>query len=206
VTCGQGILIPYHLLNLSFHFLPMVNPWRSSAPYLMTLTTAVMLSFTAGALGQDENQTQDNQSPQPTKVLESEERGFNPAAVENLLSLGDEASGEGDLEMARKHYSDARSAARTLVGFYRDLSGAFRGLDARVPREMDRKGRRSIELQAEANLRLAALYRRLGQPEVAVPLLVEVIKLMTVTHAVGVRAYQDLLELGFAETTYNGPS
>ena len=71
---------------------------------------------------------------------------------------------------------------------------------------MDRKGRRSITLQAEANLRLAALYRRLKQPEVAVPLLVDVIKLMTVTSPMGAQAYQQLVELGFAETTYDGPS
>ena len=61
-------------------------------------------------------------------------------------------------------------------------------------------------LQAEASLRLAALYRRLEQPEVAVPLLVEVIKLMTVTNPLGVQAYQQLVELGFAETPYDGPS
>lgn len=165
----------------------------------MALAVAAALPLANGSFAQD-------QAPsEPAKVLQSE-GSFNPGAVERLLSQGDEAVAAGDLETARKHYDDARGAARALAGFYRDLSGGFRGLDARVPREMDTKGRRSITLQAEAGLRLAALYRRLEQPEVAVPLLVEVIKLMTVTNPLGIQAYQELVELGFAETTYEGPN
>ena len=181
----------------------MRNLWQFSAAHFMALAVALILPLANGSFAQD----QDPQDPsEPVKVLQSDEGGFNPDTVERLLSQGDEAIAAGELETARKHYDDARDAARALAGFYRDLSGAFRGLDARVPREMDSKGRRSITLQAEANLRLAALYRRLEQPEVAVPLLVDVIKLMTVTSPLGTQAYQQLVELGFAETTYEGPS
>ncbi|OOV34678.1 hypothetical protein BV53_05290 [Candidatus Synechococcus spongiarum LMB bulk15N] len=178
----------------------MRNIWQFSAGCFMALAIVLVLPLANGSFAQDQEDPSE-----PTKVLQSDEASFNPGAVERLLSQGDEAVAAGDLETARKHYDDARSAARVLAGFYRDLSGAFRGLDARVPREMDAKGRRSITLQAEANLRLAALYRRLEQPEVAVPLLVDVIKLMTVTSPVGTQAYQQLVELGFAETTYAGP-
>ena len=41
---------------------------------------------------------------------------------------------------------------------FSDLSGAFRGLDARIPREMDTKGREALALLAQTNLRLAALF------------------------------------------------
>ena len=178
----------------------MRNLWQSAAGYFMVLAVATVLPLTNGSFAQDQD------PPEPVKVLQSNEASFNPDAVERLLNQGDEAVAAGDLEAARRYYDDARDAARALSGFYRDLSGAFRGLDARVPREMDTKGRRSITLQAEANLRLAALYRRLEQPEVVVPLLVDVIKLMTVTSPLGAQAYQQLVELGFAETTYEGPS
>lgn len=180
--------------------LPVRNLWQSSAGCFTALAVAMVLPLAHGSFAQEQDP-----SDAATKVLQSAEASFNPDAVERLLSQGDEAVAAGDLETARKNYDDARSAARALAGFYRDLSGAFRGLDARVPREMDTKGRRSITLQAEANLRLAALYRRRQQPEVAVPLLVDVIKLMTVTSPLGTRAYQQLVELGFAETVYQGP-
>ena len=71
-----------------------------------------------------------------------------------------------------------------------------------IPREMDRKGRDALGLLAEADLRLAALFRRQNQPEVAVPVLVEVVKLMTPAQPQGRKAYQNLIELGFVDTEF----
>ena len=105
------------------------------------------------------------------RVLAQAEGGFNPAAVRSMLAEGDAAASRGDLAEARADYDKARKASKQLLAFYRDLSGAFRGLDARIPREMDTKGREALELLAETNLRLAALFRRQNQPEVAVPVL-----------------------------------
>ena len=145
------------------------------------------------------------QAPEASsRVLAQSQTGFNPAVVQSLINKGDAAAAAGDLTAARKAYDDARKASKQLLAFYRDLSGAFRGLDARIPREMDTKGRESLALLAEANLRLAALFRRQNQPEVAVPVLVEVVKLMTPSQAQGQKAYQSLVELGFVETEFKG--
>jgi hypothetical protein len=130
---------------------------------------------------------------------------FDVSAVRSLLSRGDAAVASGNLAEGRRLYDLARDSSRRLLGFYRDLSGAFRGLDARIPREMDDKGRQTLDLLAEANLRLAALFRRQNQPEVAVPLLVEVVKTMTPTNEKGRQAYQQLVELGFVTTPYTAP-
>ncbi len=139
---------------------------------------------------------------EPRKVLEGPEGAFNLTAVKGLLTRGDAAVARGDLAAARKDYDLARDASRRLLGFYRDLSGSFRGLDARIPRDMDQNGREALELFAQANLRLAALLRRQNEPEVAVPLLVEVVKVMTPAREEGRRAYQTLVELGFATIPY----
>ena len=69
---------------------------------------------------------------------------------------------------------------------------------------MGDKGRESIKIWAESNARLAALYKRKNQPEVAVPLLVEIIRLMSPTSTEGKEAYKDLVQLGFVETPYRG--
>ena len=138
------------------------------------------------------------------RVLAQSNDGFNPSAVQALIDKGDAAAASGDLATVRKAYDDARKASKQLLAFYRDLSGAFRGLDARIPREMDSKGRQALGLLAESNLRLAALFRRQNQPEVAVPVLVEVVKLMTPSQPQGQKAYQSLLELGFVETEFKG--
>lgn len=122
--------------------------------------------------------------------------------VRGLLARGDAAAARGDLTEARRLYDQARDLSRRLLGFYRDISGAFRGLDARIPREMDQKGRETLQVLAQTNLRLAALFRRQNQPEVAVPLLVEVVKVMTPVSEEGRQAYQALVEIGFANTPY----
>ena len=77
-------------------------------------------------------------------------------------------------------------------------------MDARIPEEMGNKGRESIKIWAESNARLAAVYKSKKQPEVAVPLLVEIIRLMSPTSSEGKEAYNNLVQLGFVETPYRG--
>lgn len=169
----------------------------------LSLTALALMAGLAVAPASSIAQTADQAAGDVSKVLASG-AGFNTAAVESLLQRGDAAVAAGNLAEARKSYDDARSASKQLLAFYRDLSGAFRGLDARIPREMDAKGRSALALLAQANLRLAALFRRQNQPEVAVPVLVEVVRLMTPSQPEGQKAYQSLLELGFVETPFAG--
>lgn len=144
------------------------------------------------------------QAQEEIKSLAATGTAFDVNAVKALIARGDAASAAGNLPEARRLYDQARDASRRLLGFYRDLSGAFRGLDARIPREMDEKSRQSLEYLVQTDMRLAALFRRQSQPEVAVPLLVEVVKVMSPTSEQGRKAYQQLLEIGFVSTPWYG--
>ena len=138
------------------------------------------------------------------KVLSSTNKKLSISDVQDFLTEGDKLVKNGDFESAKQTYDKARNLARQLSGFYRDLNSSFKGLDARVPMEMEKKGRKSIKIWAKANARLASLYKRKEQPEVAVPLLVEIIRLMSPNSPQGKEAYENLLQLGFVETTYKG--
>jgi len=138
------------------------------------------------------------------KVLSSTNKKLSISDVQEFLTKGDNLVKNGDFETAKQNYDKARNLSRQLAGFYRDLNSAFKGLDARVPTEMEKKGRKSIKIWAESNARLASLYIKKKQPEVAVPLLVEIIRLMTPNSPEGNEAYENLLQLGFVETTYKG--
>jgi tetratricopeptide (TPR) repeat protein len=146
----------------------------------------------------------ESKNPNEYKVLSNTNRKLSISDVQDYLIKGDNLAKNGDFENAKKTYDKARDLARQLAGFYRDLNGSFKGLDARIPLEMDKKGRKSIKIWAQSNLRLASLYKRKKQPEVAVPLLVEIIRLMTPNSPEGKEAYENLLELGFVDTTYKG--
>ena len=146
----------------------------------------------------------ESKNPNEYKVLSSKNKKLSITDVKDYLNEGDNLVKSGNFEEAKKTYDKARNLAKQLAGFYRDLNGSFKGLDARVPLEMEQKGRESIKIWAQANARLAALYKRKEQPEVAVPLLVEVIRLMTPNSSEGKEAYENLLQLGFVDTTYKG--
>ena len=146
----------------------------------------------------------DNLNPENYKVLSNKNDKFSLINVQNFLDEGDEFIKDGSYEKAKDSYDKARNLAKQLSGFYRDLNGSYRGLDARIPKEMEIKGRQTLKIWAESNAKLAKLYKSKNQPEVAVPLLVEIIKLMSASSPEGKSAYNDLFELGFVETQYKG--
>jgi hypothetical protein len=101
-------------------------------------------------------------------------------------------------------YLDARKLAKQLASFYSDLNTSFKGVDARIPKEMQIKGKETLQILAESNKRLASLYIKDEKPDVAVPLLVETIRIMSPDSKEGREAYERLIQLGFVETKYKG--
>ena len=69
---------------------------------------------------------------------------------------------------------------------------------------MQQKGLEILKIQAKSNERLAAIHLRDQEPEVAVPLLVEIIRIMSPSSIEGKKAYKNLIKLGFVETPYKG--
>ena len=146
----------------------------------------------------------DVKDPNSYKVLSSDNKKLSITNIQAYLTQGDAFIESGNFEDAKSAYDDARNLAKQLASFYRDLNNSFKGLDARIPEETGDKGRESIKYWAKSNARLAALYKRRNQPEVAVPLLVEIVRLMAPTSLEGKEAYKDLIQLGFVETPYKG--
>ena len=120
------------------------------------------------------------------------------------MKQGDKSIKNGDFDKAKDSYLDARQLATQLASFYSDLNKAFKGVDARVPKEMQNKGKSALQILAECNQRLASLYIKNEKPDVAVPLLIETIRIMSPNSIEGKEAYKTLMQLGFVETEYKG--
>ena len=146
----------------------------------------------------------DGDDPSNYKVLSNTNKKLSITNVEAFLREGDTLIKAGEIDKAKESFDKARNLAKQLAGFYGDLNGSFRGLDARIPKEMADKGKKALQIWAESNARLAAVYKSKKQPEVAVPLLVEIIRLMAPTSSEGKEAYKNLVQLGFVETPYRG--
>ena len=142
--------------------------------------------------------------PSNYKVLSGTNKKLSITNVQTFLREGDALIKADELDKAKVSFDKARNLAKQLAGFYGDLNGSFRGLDARIPKELSEKGKKSLQIWAESNSRLAAVYKRKEQPEVAVPLFVEIIRLMSPTSSEGKEAYKNLVQLGFVETPYKG--
>ena len=138
------------------------------------------------------------------KVLSNDSKNLSISNVEYYIKQGDKSIKNGDFDKAKDSYLDARKLAKQLASFYSDLNTAFKGIDARIPNEMQKKGKETLEILAESNQRLTNLYIREGKPEVAVPLLIEIIRIMSPESQKGKEAYNKLIQLGFVETKYKG--
>ena len=146
----------------------------------------------------------DGNDPNNYKALSINNKKLSINNVQAFIIEGDILIKAGEFDKAKESFDKARNLAKQLAGFYGDLNGSFRGLDARIPKEMAEKGTKSLQIWAESNSRLAAVYISKKQPEVAVPLLVEIIRLMSPTSSEGKVAYKNLVQLGFVETPYRG--
>ena len=138
------------------------------------------------------------------RVLSNESKKFSISNVKYFIELGDKYIQKGDLDKAKDSYLSARKLAKQLASFYSDLNSSFKGIDARIPNEMQRKGTQTLQILAESNERLASMYIKTEKPEVAVPLLVETIRIMSPNSPEGKEAYERLIQLGFVETKYKG--
>ena len=145
-----------------------------------------------------------SENPNSYRVLSRSNKKLSISNVEYYLEKGDDFIKKGNLDKAKDSFLDARKLAKQLASFYSDLNIAFKGNDARIPKEMQRKGKATLKVLAESNKRLASVYIRSEKPEVAVPLLIETIRIMSPDSSEGKEAYQSLIQLGFVETEYKG--
>ena len=143
-------------------------------------------------------------NPKDYKVLSNDSKKLSISNVEYYIKEGDKYIKNGDFEKAKDFYLDARKLAKQLASFYSDLNSSFKGIDARIPNEMQRNGKQTLQILAESNKRLATMYIKTEKPEVAVPLLVETIRIMSPNSPEGKEAYERLIQLGFVETKYKG--
>ena len=143
-------------------------------------------------------------NPKNYKVLSTSNKNLSIASVEYYLKEGDKFIKNGNFDEAKDSYLDARELAKQLASFYSDLNSSFIGVDARIPNEMQRKGKETLQILAETNGRLASLYLKTQKPEVAVPLLIETIRIMSPNSPEGKQAYERLIQLGFVDTKYKG--
>jgi thioredoxin-like negative regulator of GroEL len=97
----------------------------------------------------------------------------------------------------------ARRVFNQLSNFHLQLATSFSGIDTKIVESQRRSALANGQLRDEATYQLALVHRAENKPELAVPLLIQVIQSQNPTSELGRKSYQQLYELGFVDTPFS---
>ncbi len=120
----------------------------------------------------------------------------------NLMLDAEKAVAGGNYALAQTKLKESRNLFNRLSNFYQDLSAVFAGVDTPISNSSRDKAVEAAQKRDDSAFQLALVHRALNQPEMSVPLLVQVLKSQQATRELGKKAYAQLVELGFSDIPY----
>ncbi|MBW4560305.1 MAG: hypothetical protein KME32_03950 [Mojavia pulchra JT2-VF2] len=186
--------------------LAVAVPWIR--PTSLSLIAALSLLSSVNAqvpnLPSTNNQPQliDPNNPNNLRPIAQNSSLLSIESGQRLLKEAEGAVSAQRYDVATKKLQEARQVFNQLSNFYQDLNSSFSGIDNRVSDSQRKKALDTAQLRDQATYRLALVHRAQNQPELAVPLLIQIIKSQNPTRDLGKQAYQQLLELGFVDAPY----
>ncbi len=166
---------------------------RFFIPGLVTLIMVFLCTVTLQ--GQAQTPTQTAPQPADTGLL-------SLGGAKRLMDQAKTAISSQNYPLAIKTLQEARDVANEVSNLYQDLAGSFSAIDNNIARQQRSQALAAAEMRDQVTYQLALVYRSQNQPDLAVPLLVEVVKSQQPTRTTGQKAYGQLYELGFVKTPY----
>lgn len=121
---------------------------------------------------------------------------------QQLMGEAGSAVSSQNYDLAINKLQQARQVFNQLSNFYQELAASFAGIDARIAETQRQQAFQTAQMRDEATYQLALVHRAQNKPELAVPLLVQVVRSQNPTRDLGKKAYQQLFELGFVDSPY----
>ncbi len=125
---------------------------------------------------------------------------------QKLMQEAEEAIGEEDYDLAATKLQQARRIFNQLSNFYLQLAESFSGIDNRISEEQRAGALTTATYRDEATYQLSLVHRAQNKPELAVPLLIQIIRSQNPTSELGKKSYQQLYEIGFVENPFQTSS
>ena len=146
----------------------------------------------------------------PTEATESSNPRSAPDTFlslqggKNLMSEATKAIDTQQYDVAADKLQKARQVFNQLSNFYLQLFDNFSGIDNRIAQSQRDKALETGQMRDEATYQLALVHRAQEQPELSVPLLIQVVGSQNPTSELGKKAYQQLYEIGFVDEPFSG--
>jgi hypothetical protein len=184
----------------------------------LSLPLLIVMSSGSGAVAQDQEVSPDSSLEtlemeeaqpqlQPTDPSEMRPLNLNNSflSIEGGKRLMEEASNavsQENYSEAVSKLQEARQVFNQLSNFYQQLATSFSGIDNRIADQHRNLARETAQMRDDATYQLALVHRAQNQPELAVPLLIQIVRSQAPTRELGQKAYQQLLELGFVDEPF----
>ncbi|NJK61488.1 MAG: hypothetical protein HC921_01285 [Synechococcaceae cyanobacterium SM2_3_1] len=143
-------------------------------------------------------------NPQQFRALEQSSNPLSFSRAEELSAQANAAIQSQNYEEAIRLLQETFNAYNQRSNFHQQLSTSFAGIQNRITESERDKARDAAQLRDQSAYDLAIVYRAAGRPEEAVAQLVQVIGSQGPTRELGRQAYQQLLEIGFVDTPFDG--
>jgi hypothetical protein len=148
-------------------------------------------------------------SPQPAdaagqdlRPLTQESSVLSAQAGQRLMREAGAAVSAQNYDLAVRKLQEARQVFNSLSNFYQQLANSFSGIDIRIADQQRQQALAAAQSRDEATYQLALVHRAQNKPELAVPLLIQIISSQQPTRELGQRAYRQLFELGFVNSPF----
>lgn len=151
----------------------------------------------------------DNSGSEPSNSSEEDLRPLSQTGSllsvqggERLMSEASQAVSNQNYSLAIEKLREARQVFNQMSNFYQQLATSFAGIDNRIADSQRQLALDTAQMRDQATYQLALVHRAQGQPDLAVPLLVQIIQSQQPTRELGQQAYRQLFELGFVDAPY----
>ncbi len=187
---------------MNFAAIPLMRFTALSVIAILNLISPVnaQVSQLPGTTGQP--QPIDPNAPNNLRPITQNNSLLSIEGGDRLMKDAEQAVSAQNYPLAAKKLQEARQVYNQLSNFYQELNSSFSGIDNRVSDSQRQKALSTAQKRDEATYQLALVHRAQNQPELAVPLLIQIVKSQNPTRDLGKKAYQQLLELGFVDAPY----
>lgn len=170
----------------------------------LTLISSVNAQTPAPSLPDSPNQAQplDPTDPNVLRPVTQDNSLLSVSGGQRLMTEANGAVSSQNYTLAANKLQEARQIFNQVSNFYQELATSFSGIDNRLADSQRKKALDTAQMRDDATYQLALVHRAQNKPELAVPLLVQIIRSQNPTRDLGKKAYQQLFELGFVDTPF----
>ena len=149
---------------------------------------------------------EDPSDPANLRPLTQSDSLLSSQGAQRLVLEANEAVNAENYDLAASKLQQARKIFNQLSNFYLQLANSFSGVDSGIYQHQRDSALETGQMRDSATYQLALVHRAQNQPELAVPLLVQVIRSQDPTTDLGKKCYRQLYELGFVDMPFGTSS